>query len=228
MARAGRSRPRGSSPPSSQSTSRPTSRGRAAPATSATASPTSRVRASSSATSRRRRWKRGSRSWPSGWLGSRPSIASTPRPKSSPRAASRSELDHAADGPGTLVAGLDSHLGLQPIEGHVRPEAHQIPAAELDRPELRVLEGIPLDVRAAWVALLEPAQDRELVLDRVLAQPLDEVVPLQTGLPLRAPELGRPGEDAEVVVEPVVRPALDRLFRVVLEVAEDGDGGVAG
>ena len=62
----------------------------------------------------------------------------------------------------------------------------------------------------------------------MLAQPLDEVVVGEAGLALRAPELGRPGVHAEVVVDPVVGAALDRLLRVVLEVVEDGDGGVAG
>src|SRR5207244_12637756 len=68
----------------------------------------------------------------------------------------------------------------------------------------------------------------DVVLDGMLANPVREVVVRDPGLALRAPELGRPREHAEVLVQPFVRAALDRLLRVVLEVVEDRDGRVAG
>ena len=62
----------------------------------------------------------------------------------------------------------------------------------------------------------------------MLSDPVGEVVVGQPGLALRAPELGRPREHAEVVVHPVVRAALDRLLRLVLEVVEDRNRRIAG
>jgi hypothetical protein len=62
----------------------------------------------------------------------------------------------------------------------------------------------------------------------MLPDPVGEVVVRKTRLPLRAPEFRCPGEDAEVVVHPVVCPALDRLLGVVLEVVEDGHRRISG
>ena len=119
-------------------------------------------------------------------------------------------------------------LPLEKLRRHVAPAVHDVPAAELDLAELLVLERIPVDVALPVQGVVVPAQELEVVLRRVILEPFDEAEVLDPGLPLRAPELGRPGEDAEVVVEPVVAPALDRLLRVVLEVVEDRDGRVAG
>src|SRR5260370_30378172 len=58
--------------------------------------------------------------------------------------------------------------------------------------------------------------------------PVDELVVGDPGRALCAPELRRPREHTEVLVEPVVRAALDDLLRVVLEVVEDRDGRIAG
>ncbi len=88
-----------------------------------------------------------------------------------------------------------------------------------------MLERVPVDV--ALAELVRELQHGELVLGRVLAQPVDEVVLLETGLALRAPELGHPRIGAEVVVDPVDVAALDHHLRVVLEVVEDRDGGIA-
>ena len=88
-----------------------------------------------------------------------------------------------------------------------------------------MVERVPVHVRVG-IVLARPADERDVVLDRVLANPVRQVVVGQAGLPLRAPELGRPGEDTEVVVHPVVRAALDRLLRVVLEVVEDRDSRI--
>ena len=90
---------------------------------------------------------------------------------------------------------------LQARERRVEPEAHEVPAAELDGPELRMLERVPVDV--ALADLVGEFQDRAVVVGRVVADPIDEVVIRETGLSLRAPELRHPRERAEEVVDPV-------------------------
>ena len=89
-----------------------------------------------------------------------------------------------------------------------------------------MLERVPVDV--ALAELVRELQHGELVLGRVLAQPVDEVVLREAGRALRAPELGHPRVRAEVVVDPVDVAALDDHLRVVLEVVEDRDRRVAG
>ena len=116
---------------------------------------------------------------------------------------------------------MRSHLRLEARQRRVEPEANEVPAADLDRSELRMLEGVPVDV--PLTELVRELQHRELVLGRVLPQPVDEVVVGQPGCALRAPELGHPGVYAQVVVDPVDVAALDDGLRVVLEVVEDGD-----
>ena len=120
-----------------------------------------------------------------------------------------------------------SDLILETVERHVEPVVDDVPTAELDLAELRMVDLVPLDVRVR-VVLLRPLDQGEIVLDRVVANPIREVVVGEAGLPLRAPELRRPREGAEVVVHPVVCTALDRLLGLVLEVVEDGDGRVPG
>src|SRR5215210_6602366 len=119
-------------------------------------------------------------------------------------------------------------LPLEELRRHVAPAVHDVPAAELDLAELLVLERIPIDVALAVQGLVVPAQELEVILRVVILEPFDEAEVLDPGLTLRAPELGRPGKDADVVVEPVMASALDRLLRVVLEVVEDRDGRIAG
>ena len=91
-----------------------------------------------------------------------------------------------------------------------------------------MLEGIPVDEALAAQLLVAPAQQLEIVLGRVLAIPVDELVLVDAGLALRAPELDRPGEQAEVVVQPVVEDAGDHFLGVVAKVVEDRDVRVAG
>ena len=62
----------------------------------------------------------------------------------------------------------------------------------------------------------------------MLAIPLDELVLVDAGRALRAPDLHRPREDAEVVVGPVVERAGDDLLRVIAEVVIDRDVRIAG
>ena len=90
-----------------------------------------------------------------------------------------------------------------------------------------MLELVPVDV-AAVAELVGELQDLEVVLGRVIADPVDEVVVLEAGRALRAPELGHPRERAEEVVDPVDVAAADDHLRVVLEVVEDRDRRVAG
>ena len=122
--------------------------------------------------------------------------------------------------------GVRAHLLLEPRERRVVPEADEIPAPELDRAELRMLERVPVDV--ALAELVRELQQREVVLGRVLADPVDEVVVGEAGGALRAPELRHPRVDAEEVVDPVDVAAADDHLRVVLEVVEDRDRRVAG
>src|SRR3989441_7521737 len=91
-----------------------------------------------------------------------------------------------------------------------------------------MVERAPVEVALAIELLVAPLEELQIVLRLVLLDPLDVLVVLDPGLALRAPELRRPREDAEVVVEPVVRRALDRLLRLVPELVEDRDRGVPG
>src|SRR5438477_12015272 len=83
---------------------------------------------------------------------------------------------------------MRGHLLLQPIEGHVEPVVDDVPPAELDPSELRVVELVPIHV-GVGIVLLRPAKERDVVLDRMLSDPVREVVVRQAGLALRAPEL---------------------------------------
>jgi len=78
-------------------------------------------------------------------------------------------------------------LVLQPVEGNVEPVVDDVPAAQLDLAELGVVELVPVDVRVR-ILLLRPLDQLEVVLDRVLSDPVREVVVGETGLTLRASE----------------------------------------
>src|SRR5687768_2453572 len=112
-------------------------------------------------------------------------------------------------------------LALEELRRDVPPAVHEVPPAELHWAELLVLVWVPVDPALAVELLVAPAQELEVVLRRVVAEPLDVLHVLDSRLALRAPELGRPGEETQVVEEPVVRAALHGLLRVVLEVVED-------
>src|SRR2546423_10038433 len=116
-------------------------------------------------------------------------------------------------------------LVLETVERDVEPVVDRVPSTELDLAELRMLELVPVDIRTR-IVLLRPLEQRDVVLDRMVPDPVGEVVVGETGLPLWAPELRRPREDAEVVVQPVVRASLDGLLRLVLEVVADRDGRI--
>src|SRR5437764_15279521 len=88
-------------------------------------------------------------------------------------------------------------LLLETVERDVEPEVDDVPAAELDLAELRMVELVPVDVRVR-VSVSRPLDQREVVLDRMLAHPVGEVVVRAPGLALRAPELRAPRAEAEV------------------------------
>jgi hypothetical protein len=117
-------------------------------------------------------------------------------------------------------------LGLEEVGRRV-PEAEcGVPPTELDPTELRVVVGVPLDESLAAELLVAPGEELEVVVEGVVEPPVDELHVLDPRGALRAPELGRPRVDAEVVVGPVVRDARDDLLRVVLEVVVHAHRGI--
>ena len=97
-----------------------------------------------------------------------------------------------------------------------------VPAADLDRPQLGVLESLPGDVCLAAEFFLAPPKDLEVVFGRVIAKPVDVRILLEPGLAHGTPDLDHPAEHPEVVVDPVERAAND-LLRVIAELMVDGD-----
>src|SRR5579872_499659 len=100
-----------------------------------------------------------------------------------------------------------------------------------------MVERIPVYEPLALQRLVAPLEHLEVVLGRMVAGPVDELESTlglfrpKSGyscLPLRTPYLYRPGEDAQVVVHPVVEDPGDDLLGVVAEVVKDRDSGVAG
>ena len=82
-------------------------------------------------------------------------------------------------------------------------------------------------VRAASELLFAPAEKLQVVLDRMIAEPVDELVIGDARLAHRRPDLDDPREHAEVLVDPVERAA-DHRFRVIAELVIDGDRRIAG
>src|SRR5262249_14905697 len=105
----------------------------------------------------------------------------------------------------------------------IAPSVERIPAAELDFAELRMRERIPRAEALAAEHVVVPLQQLQVVLDRMLAIPLDELVVADTGLALRAPDLNGPREHAAVIVHPVVECAGDDFLGVVAEIVKHRD-----
>ncbi len=118
-------------------------------------------------------------------------------------------------------------LALAQVRRRVAPVVHLVPAADLDGAELRVLKRFPVDVGEPVALLVAPLEQLQVVLDRVLAEPVDPLVALDVGRLVRRPDLDHPEQRAEVLVEPVLRAA-DDFLRVVLELVPDAHRGVAG
>ena len=104
---------------------------------------------------------------------------------------------------------------------------HPVPAADFHLAELRVRERLPRHVTFAGCNSLRPLEHLEVVFDRVIAEPVDPLVIVDTGFLLRIPDLDGPRVHAEVLVDPV-EGARDVLLRVVLELVPDADRRIAG
>src|SRR5262249_37786396 len=120
------------------------------------------------------------------------------------------------------------HFALEQLVGRVGPEAERVPPAELDRAELRMLERVPVDEAAPAELGVAVAQQCEVVVDRVLVEPFDQVVLLDARAWNRAPELRGPRVDTEMVVRPRVGAASDHVLRVVAEVVVHADMSIPG
>mmetsp|Transcript_15759 Transcript_15759/g.43575 ORF Transcript_15759/g.43575 Transcript_15759/m.43575 type:complete len:491 (-) Transcript_15759:12-1484(-) len=123
-------------------------------------------------------------------------------------------------------AGEARRLALAQVWRRVAPVVHLVPATDLDRAELRVLEGRPVDMGLALALLVAPLQQLEVVLHRVGAVPVDPLGVLDAGLLVGRPQLDHPEQRAEVLVDPVLG-AGDDVLGVVAEVLVDADGRVA-
>jgi hypothetical protein len=82
-----------------------------------------------------------------------------------------------------------------------------IPAADLHVAELRMPERLPRAMRRATELFLVPAIEPQIVGNRMIAKPVDELVAGDARLAHRRPDFDHPRERAEVLVEPVERAA---------------------
>src|SRR4029453_614433 len=102
-----------------------------------------------------------------------------------------------------------------------------VPAADLDLAELRMIEGLPRNMRKTAQRSAAPAQHLEITLGGVLAEPVDEFVIGGAGFAHRRPDLDDPAENAQVLVDPVER-AGDDGFRVIAKLVIDGNVRISG
>ena len=116
----------------------------------------------------------------------------------------------------------------QEVGRRIGPGVEAVPAAEFDRAQLRMVEGVPVDEALALERAVVPLHQLQVVFERMLAVPVDELVVRDAGLPLRAPDLHRPGEHAAVVVHPGIEIAGDDFLRVVAEIVVGGNRRIAG
>src|SRR5689334_2310558 len=98
-------------------------------------------------------------------------------------------------------------LALEQRQRRVAERVKAVPAADLQIAELRMLEAFPRAMRRAAELVLAPAKKLEIVLDRVIAKPVDELVVGDARLAHRRPDLDHPREESEVLVDPVERAA---------------------
>src|SRR5579883_2741627 len=109
----------------------------------------------------------------------------------------------------------------------IAKSVERVPAAEFDLTQLRMLERIPGDVSLAFQFVIRPGQHLQVVLDGMLAVPLDKLALFDARMNLRRPDFARPREDAQMAVHPVVKDARDYLFGMVAEVVIHADRRVA-
>ena len=109
----------------------------------------------------------------------------------------------------------------------VGPDPQVVPAAELDRTELRVFERVPVDVLVRGVLLDPPEHGEALLVGRADVPEVRRLLLAGGGVD-DVPELGGPREHAEVLVRPVVGGAAHRVRLVPREVLEDRVHGIRG
>src|SRR5690349_16502255 len=97
-----------------------------------------------------------------------------------------------------------------------------VPAANLDAAELRMLERFPWPMRRAFQHVFAPAIELEIVVSRVIAKPVNELVVGNARFTHWRPYLHDPRECTEMLVEPVERSA-DHRLRVIAKLVEDGN-----
>jgi hypothetical protein len=86
-----------------------------------------------------------------------------------------------------------------------------------------MLEGIPIHVSLAFENFIVPLQQLEIILNRMLAIPIDELELLDARLLHWTPEFHRPGEHAQMIVCPGIEAARNHLLRMIFEIMKDGD-----
>src|SRR6058998_2238069 len=89
-----------------------------------------------------------------------------------------------------------------------------------------MIEGLPIDMRGATKLFLTPTKKLQVILDWMIAEPVDVQILLDAGLTHRAPDLDHPAEYAKMIIDPVERAA-DHLLRVIAKFVIDGDVWVA-
>src|SRR6266851_5034673 len=88
-------------------------------------------------------------------------------------------------------------------------------------------ERIPVHITLAIKRLVAPFQELQVVFHGMFPEPIDVFVVRDTRLPLWRPYLYGPAENAQVIVNPVVKDPGYDLFGMVFEIVEYGDGGIA-
>jgi len=95
----------------------------------------------------------------------------------------------------------------QKFGGRIRPRVQPIPAAQFHRAQLRMIELVPVHIALAFELCVAPLEYLQIIFDAVLTEPINVFVVLYSGLSDWAPDLDRPGKDAEVVVHPCIERA---------------------
>jgi hypothetical protein len=68
------------------------------------------------------------------------------------------------------------------LRRRVSERVKTVPAADLEMPQLRMLERFPRDVRDTSQLVFAPSVELEVVTDRMVAEPLDVLVVFDAGL----------------------------------------------
>src|SRR5262245_1364609 len=80
----------------------------------------------------------------------------------------------------------------EPLRWRVIHGVEAIPAAQLDRTQLGMVEGVPIQIAPATKMFITPSQQLEIVFDRVIAEPIHISIVRNASLTLRTPEFNRP------------------------------------